>query len=112
MRTITFLRFYVFRNENKTNGETVVGPVYWTLHVPVKSYHGGGGWVVFGKWYRAGVYNADVQFEKPVPDDRLADRQAGRDWMLLYYFSFTASPITLVLQWVSHLVGAKLHRLW
>lgn len=50
------------------------------------------------KRYRADVYSADVQFEKPVLDDRLADRQADGEWMLLYYFSFTALPITLVLQ--------------
>lgn len=29
------------------------------------------------KRYRADVYSADLQFEKPVLDDRLADRQAG-----------------------------------
>lgn len=61
--------------------------------------------------YRADVYSADVQFETAVLDDRLADRQAGGERMLLYYFSFTALPIALVLQWVSHLVSAKLHRL-
>lgn len=45
MRTITFLRFYVFRNKNKANGETVVGPVYWTLHVPVShTVVEGAGW--------------------------------------------------------------------
>lgn len=37
-------------------------------------------------------------------------RQA--DWMLLYHFFFTALPITLVLQWVSHLFSAKLLTLW
>lgn len=30
-----------------------------------------------GKRYGADVYSADVQFEEPVRDDRLADRQAG-----------------------------------
>ena len=29
------------------------------------------------KRYRADAYSADVQFEEPVLDDRLADRQAA-----------------------------------
>lgn len=45
------------------------------------------------KIYRADEYSADVQFEKPVLDDRLADRQT-RDWALLCRFSSAAWPIT------------------